>query len=150
MVFRPVLLALLLGFVASPAFAETPTKNIKPLPATPLPAAEPEVTGLVLDARGYNYTPRMSPRMFDDSAHNLLDGLSFDPDKVTSDGFACWVRSYNPQEEDPRVGKHPMFMKPVRIDGGDRLIFSAEDGAKLKAANAKDKFLERLRVLIIY
>lgn len=149
MVIRPVLLALALGLGAAPALAEAPAKS-KPVPVAPVPTSEPEVTGLVLDARGYSYSPCMSPRLFDDSARNLLDGLSFDPDKVMSDGFARWVRSYNPQEADPRVGKRPMFMKPMRVDGGDRLIFSAEDGAKLKAANSKDKFLERLRVLIIY
>ena len=144
---RPALLWLAtFAVMAPPALGSTPIK----LPASPVATTEPEVTGLVLDARGLHYQPCMSPHLYDDSAHNLLGGLSFDPEKVTSDGFAHWVRSVEPQEVVKRAGKHPLFLKPLRVEGGDRLVFSTEDGAELLAADAKSKFLERMRVLIIY
>lgn len=144
-------LALGLCLVALPAVAapKAPAPKAKPPVATPKPA-EPDVTGLVIDARDLDFAPRMSPAMFDDSAHNLLEGLTFDPDKVTSDGFARWVRSFDEQAGNPRVGAKPMVLKPVRVEGGDRLIFSNEDAAKLKAANSKDRFIDRMRILIVY
>lgn len=120
----------------------------KPPVVAPKPA-EPDVTGLVIDARDLDFEPCMSPHLFDDGAHNLLEGLSFDPEQVTNDGFARWVRSYDPAARNPRVGAKPMLLKPVRAEG-DRLVFSAEDAAKLKAANVKDRFLDRMRILIVY
>lgn len=125
----------------------TPAAGAEPSKPT---AAEAEVTGVVLDARGLNYEPRMSPRFFDDSAHDLLEGIPFDPDKVMSDGLARWTRAYNPDEPNPRTGKHPLVIKPMRVEGGERLVLSGPDAAKLKAANAKDKVLDRMRILIVY
>ncbi|HEY9857022.1 MAG TPA: hypothetical protein V6D05_14865 [Stenomitos sp.] len=146
---RPfALLSLGLCLVAMPAMA-APAPKSKPPAVAPKPV-EPDVTGLVIDARDLDYEPRMSPALYDDGAHNLLDGLSFDPEKVASDGFARWVRSYNPDEPNPRVGAKPMILKPLRVEGGDRLIFSAEDGSKLKVANSRDKFIDRMRILILY
>ncbi|HEY9897541.1 MAG TPA: hypothetical protein V6D00_00035 [Pantanalinema sp.] len=114
------------------------------------PAAEAEVTGVVLDARGLNYEPRMSPRFFDDSAHDLLEGIPFDPDKVLNDGLARWARAYDPAQPNARTGKNPLVIKPMRIEVGDRLVISGADAAKLKAANARDRILERMRILIVY
>lgn len=114
------------------------------------PAPEAEVTGVVLDTRGLNYEPRMSPRFFDDSAHDLLEGIPFDPDKVMSDGLARWTRAYDPSEPNARTGKNPLVIKAVRIEAGDRLVLSSADAAKLKAVNAKDKVLDRMRILIVY
>lgn len=149
---RPIAtLALGLCLVALPASAapKAPAPKAKPPVATPKPAV-PDVTGLVIDVRDLEYEPRMSPRLYDDGTHNLLEGMTFDPEKVTSDGFARWVRSYDAEEGNPRVGAKPMILKPVRVEGGDRLIFSNEDAAKLKAANGKDKFIDKMRVLIVY
>lgn len=141
-------LSLGLYLVALPAMAAPAPKQKLPIVA-PKPVA-PDVTGLVIDARDLDYEPCMSPRLYDESAHNLLEGLSFAPEKVTNDGFARWVRAYNPDEPNPRTGSKPLILKPTRIEGGDRLIFSTEDAARLKTANAKDKFLDRMRVLIVY
>lgn len=140
-----------LCLVAMPALAapKAPAPKAKPPVATPRPV-EPDVTGLVIDVRDLEYEPRMSPRMYDDGAHNLLEGIAFDPEKVTSDGFARWVRSYDETAGNPRVGNKPLVLKPVRVEGGDRLIFSSEDAARLKAANGKDRFIDRMRILIVY
>lgn len=145
-----MLATLLLGLClpALPVIA-APAPKAKPPAATPKPA-EPDVTGLVLDVRDLNYEPRMSPQLYDDSSHNLLDGISFDPEKVANDGFARWVRSYDPDQSNPRVGTKPILIKPVRVEGGDRLILSSDDAARLKNANTKDKFIDRMRVLIVY
>lgn len=126
-----------------------PAPKAKPSVAAPKPV-EPDVTGLVIDVRDLDYEPRMSPRLYDDSAHNLLEGIPLDPEKVAGDGFARWVRAYDPEEGNPRVGQKPMVLKPVRVEGGDRLIFSVEDAAKLMSANGKDKFVDRMRILIVY
>ncbi|MBO9539352.1 hypothetical protein J7643_02025 [bacterium] len=134
-----LILALAGACMLAPAAGAEPTK----------PAAD-EVTGLVLDTRGLNYEPRMSPRVYDDSAHDLLAGVPFDPDKVMNEGVARWVRAYDPEDPNPRTGSRPLILKPLRIEGGDRLVLSGADAAKLKAANSKDKILDRMRILIIY
>jgi hypothetical protein len=134
-------------FLAAPAWAQHTTKSS---PHGAAVSTEPSVTGVVIDTRGLNYEPRMSPRLFDDGAHNLLEGCSFDPDRVTNDGFARWVRAFNSDEDNPRVGKHPLVIKPVRLEAGDRLVFDATDSAKLRFANAKSKVIDRMRILIVY
>lgn len=136
-----------LALCSLPAFAGPAQPHVKPKPAVVVEAA---VTGLVIDTRGLNYEPRMSPHLYDDSAHNLLEGMTFDPEKVTSDGFARWVRVFNVQDANPRVGKRPLILKPLRVDSGDRLVFSAQDATALKAANAKDHFIDQMRILIVY
>lgn len=135
-------LAVALACITAPALAAEPAK--------PAGSTEPEVTGVVLDTRGLNFEPRMSPRFFDDSAHDLLEGIPFDPDKILTEGLARWTRSYDASEPNSRTGKAPLVIKPMRIEGGDRVVLSSADAAKLKAANAKDKVIERMRILIVY
>ncbi|MNY47172.1 hypothetical protein D3C86_1824180 [compost metagenome] len=67
-----------------------------------------------------------------------------------NEGLARWVRAYDPEDPNPRTGARPLVLKALRIEGGDRLVLSGADAAKLKAANAKDKILDRMRILIVY
>ncbi|MBU6429565.1 MAG: hypothetical protein KGR26_11170 [Cyanobacteria bacterium REEB65] len=147
--------ATLLSVQLAAVAARRPHVNLtrgKPAPplvsraATSIPA--PFYTGLIIDASDLHYEPRMSPKIYDDADHNILEGLTFDPDAVVAQGLAGWVRSA-PGPHWPRSGDHPLVVKAIRADG-DRLIVQQADGQTIRQADVHDHFLEDLKVMILY
>lgn len=124
-----------------------PGKPARKTEAKPRPF-KPLYTGLIIDATGLGFRPCMSPGLYDADGHNLLSGMSFDPDKVADDGLASWVHAI-PGPDWPRTGPHPLEVKAIGSQG-DRLVFSDADGAKIRQADAHDRFLEQLKVTVVY
>jgi hypothetical protein len=103
-------------------------------------------TGLVVDARGLDVKPALSPRLLDETGKALygIDCLSSDAKK--SAGVASYVKSLEEAKKSMRVGDRPLILKASKAQGSD-LVLSADDVKKLAENN--NSYLAQGRVVIV-
>jgi hypothetical protein len=115
---------------------------------------EPQVTGLIVDARGLDFLPSQSMRLFDPDGNQVYTPVTLGQDLnaafVGSEGTAAYATS----EEQARslvnrIGERPHRIRAIRTLGYD-LVISAEDAFSLRQMNATDGFLDRFAVVVIW
>ncbi|GAB4211111.1 MAG: hypothetical protein OHK0012_02970 [Synechococcales cyanobacterium] len=111
-------------------------------------------TGLIVDARGLDFEPSMSMRLFDPSGQQIY--TTVDPTQelntsyVASEGTAAYATSIEQAIGlTNRIGERPREVRALRTRGYD-LILSAEDAAQIVQANQRDRFLDNFRVVVIW
>jgi hypothetical protein len=118
------------------------------------PAAEPagaQATGLVVDARGSNFIPSLSPNI-----RRLRGGIVYpDPSarkSLMGEGrlVALFARDVDFALGHPRVGDRPLLVKGLRTWGETRTeIVLGQESAETVAALAKTDFFENAGVIIV-
>ncbi|MEN9203355.1 MAG: hypothetical protein Q6K80_11925 [Thermostichus sp. DG_1_6_bins_120] len=115
---------------------------------------QPQVTGLIVDARGLDFLPSQSMRLFDPDGNQVYTPLNLNQDLnaafVGSEGTAAYATS----EEQARslvnrIGERPHYIRAIRTLGYD-LVISAEDAFGLRQMNATDGFLDAFAVVVIW
>jgi hypothetical protein len=108
-------------------------------------------TGLVVDARGSNFIPSLSPNI-----RQLRGGIIY-PDKKARDSIlgdgnlvALFARNVDFAMRHPRVGERPLLIKGLRTWGDTRteIVLGEESAAKVVAL-AKADFFAGSRVIIV-
>jgi len=114
----------------------------------------PQVTGLLVDARGLDFLPSQSMRLLDPDGNPVYPPANLGQDLnvafVGSEGTAAYATS----EEQARllvnrIGERPYRIRAMRTLGYD-LVISAEDAFNLRQMNAVDGFLDRFAVVVIW
>jgi hypothetical protein len=115
---------------------------------------EPQVTGLIVDARGLDFLPSQSMRLLDPDGNPVYPPINLGQDLnaafVGSEGTAAYTTS----EEQARslvnrIGERPHRLRAMRTLGYD-LVISAEDAFNLRQMNASSGFLDRFAVVVIW
>ncbi|MEN9231257.1 MAG: hypothetical protein Q6L68_10150 [Thermostichus sp. DG02_5_bins_236] len=114
----------------------------------------PQTTGLIVDARGLDFLPSQSMRLFDPDGNQVYTPLNLSQDLnaafVGSEGTAAYATS----EEQARslvnrIGERPHRIRAIRTLGYD-LVITAEDAFSLRQMNAADGFLDAFAVVVIW
>lgn len=136
---------------AQPAPLPTPT----PLPSPKAVQTSGTPTGIVIDARGLNIQPAMSPAVFYMSSQGpkqvYIGDFKLDIDKVISQGIITYYPTLEAAKgAEGKVGENPLVVKAVGTQPGQiDLVISAEDAQKIVALNQSHKLLEELKVAAI-
>jgi hypothetical protein len=149
------------GIAASNANKPKPTPpNVAASPApAPLgsstrPAAGTlPYTGLVVDARGMNYAPCMSPKIWMSNNREVWGTLYSSSDFVNSVGIAAFVQSIEDAQKLPARGAPgQLVIKAVRTTDAGRcdVLVSDSDARLIFDANAKNGFLAEYKVTFLY
>jgi hypothetical protein len=113
-----------------------------------------QTTGLILDARGLDFQPSMSMRIFDPEGNQIYTTPGSHQDLntylVASQGTAAYATS----EEQARtllnrIGERPLMIEAVKTLGYD-LVVSNQDAWTLWQQNEADGFLDRYAVVVIW
>ncbi|MFL5320250.1 MAG: LPP20 family lipoprotein [Myxococcaceae bacterium] len=107
---------------------------------------EKKNTGLIVDARGLDVTPALSPRILDESGNTLYAADCVKDDAKKSSGVAGYTENLDNAKKDMRVGDKPLVLKAKAINGSD-VVLSAEDVKKLGEGN--NSYLAEGRVVIV-
>lgn len=116
-----------------------------------LKAEDKMPTGLVLDSRGSNFIPSMSPRI------RVLRGGIIYPNAQHGSSFkdhgqlvSLFTRDLNTATRHPRVGERPIVLKALRTFGSTRteIVLGKESSAELVALIDKG-FLDDAGVIIV-
>jgi hypothetical protein len=131
---------------------KTDMKDHKPVPFSKKPAAEDALyTGLVLDARGLQGRPAMSPKIFDENGAEVYGTLIVNKDYAMQQGICGYARDLTAAQSNPRVTNSPLTAKAISAQGTGMSEFkiSNDDAKKIRAAKENLTFLQKCRVMIV-
>lgn len=107
-------------------------------------------TGLVIDCRGMNINPVMSPVIKNADGTKIYGHVNLDYDKIIVNGMASYSADAYDQISQRRAGSNPLVVKAVRLDDiNANPVVSVADADKILAANAQDKFLNNCAVVFV-
>ena len=151
----------LLGDLAR-AVLPPPSDRLVSLPPTELPARDSVLallpggpyTGLVVDARGTQLRPSMSPRIVDDGGRVIFAAGHVDRALAVRSGLAGWERDLRRAILSERVGgepAHPFLVEVTGVSGPFRAdaVVRAGDATRLQLADLHGDFLSRGRVVFV-
>lgn len=132
------------------------TPPAAPGPPTPPAAAVPtsggEVfTGLVVDARGIQARPAMSPRIIDEDGQEIYGSLNVEREYAVQQGMSGYARDLTAAQSNPRVTNNPVSVKGVKTEGAGRsdIVIANADAAKVRSSGENLNFLKKCRVMIV-
>ena len=120
--------------------------------APPPPPPTPEIfTGLVIDARGLNVRPAITPKFLSEAGQEIYGSAVVDRVWAIREGMAGYAKDLSAAQSNDRVGRRPLVAKAVRTAGANKadVVLSNADAAKLLAAAENLSFLEKARVMIV-
>jgi hypothetical protein len=127
-------------------------KEHKPAPFSTKPAPKDEVyTGLVIDGRGLQARPAMSPKIFDEKGAEVYGTLIVKKDYAVSQGICGYARDMNAAQSNARVTANPLTVKAMSAQGAgmSEFVISMDDANKIRAAKENLTFLQKCRVMVV-
>ncbi len=122
-------------------------------PAAPMaPAPPPEVfTGLVIDARGIQARPAMSPRIIDEKGQEVYGSMNVEREYAVQQGMSGYARDLTAAQSNARVTNNPVSVKGIKTEGAGRsdIVIANADAEKLRASADNLSFLKKCRVMIV-
>ena len=140
--------------VAAPSTTATPVVT-PPAAATPTPVATPPApvvyTGMVVDARGIQARPAMSPRIFDEDGKEIYSSVNVEREYALKQGVSGYARDLTAAQSNQRVTANPLTVKALKTSGAGKadLIISNAEAQQIRAAEASAAFMKQCRVMIV-
>ena len=133
--------------------APTPvvTAPVAPAPVVTAPAAPSAYTGMVVDARGIQARPAMSPRVFDEDGKEVYGSANVDREYAVQQGMSGYARDLNAAQSNQRVTANPITVKALRSSGAGKsdLIISNADAQQIRSAGDNMTFMKKCRVMVV-
>jgi hypothetical protein len=124
-----------------------------PAPAAPGPAAPaPEVyTGLVVDARGIQARPAMSPRIIDENGKEVYGAMNVEREYAVQQGMSGYARDLTAAQSNPRVTNNPISVKGLKTAGPGRsdIVIATANADRIRAASDNLTFMKKCRIMIV-
>jgi len=128
-------------------------KDLRPPEAKPAAPAAPGVTytGMVIDARGIQARPAMSPRIFDEDGKEVYGSANVDREYAVQQGMSGYARDLTAAQSNQRVTNNPVTIKALKTSGAGKadLIISNADAQAIKASAENATFMKKCRVMIV-
>jgi len=120
-------------------------------PPTPPAVTGVVYTGMVIDARGIQARPAMSPRILDENGKEVYGSMNVDREYAVQQGMSGYARDLTAAQSNPRVTNNPVSLKGVKTEGPGRsdIIISTADAEKIRSASDNLSFLKKCRVMIV-
>jgi len=122
-----------------------------PIKARPTPAGGDIFTGLVVDARGLQARPAMSPKIVDESGAEVYGSLVVSKEYAVQQGVSGYARDLTAAQGNPRVTNNPVTVKGVSAEGAGKsdIKISSDDARKLRSVKENIDFMKKCRVMIV-
>ena len=136
--------------VETPAPAP-PAPPVAPPPAAPAPPAAVSYTGLVVDARGIQARPAMSPRIYDEDGKEVYGSANVDREYAVQQGMSGDARDLTAAQSNQRVTASPITVKGLKTGGAGRsdVVISNADAQLIRASSENASFMKKCRVMIV-
>ncbi|MEN6321446.1 MAG: hypothetical protein ABFD82_22205 [Syntrophaceae bacterium] len=148
--FSQVIIPKALDRRRSMAPPDIPSTPPPPPPVTPAPSAA-VYTGMVIDARGLQARPAMSPKVVDENGKEVYGSMNVDREYAVQQGMSGYARDLTAAQSNPRVTNNPVSIKGVKSEGPGKsdIVISNADAEKLRGASDNQLFLKKCRVMIV-
>ncbi len=124
----------------------------KPLPFSKRYAPKDEAyTGLVIDGRGLQARPAMSPKIFDENGSEVYGTLIVNKTYAMQQGICGYARDLTAAQSNARVTNSPLTVKAVRAQGAgmSEFVISNDDAKLIRSAKQNLAFLQKCRVMVV-
>jgi len=110
-----------------------------------------DFTGLIIDCRGLDVKPSMSPKVYDPDGLEVYGTLQVSPDYAIEVGIAAYPRTMEQALKSPRAGAHPLVVKAVGSGPKYKtdVVVSAADAQRIREADSRSGFLSQCKVCIL-
>jgi hypothetical protein len=111
-------------------------------------------TGLIVDARGFDLRPTMSPRIIDTTGRVIYSAEQVDRSYAVEMGVVGYDKDIERAAKGDRMGgkdAHPFIIEAEDVSGlfnGD-VVLSEDSGIRVRMADMEGDFLSRCRVTFI-
>jgi hypothetical protein len=130
---------------------------VEPAPSAPAvtapaaPAAPVAYTGMVVDARGIQARPAMSPRVYDEDGKEVYGSANVDREYAVQQGMSGYARDLTAAQSNQRVTASPITVKALRTNGPGKsdLIISNADAQQIRASAENMTFMKKCRVMVV-
>lgn len=128
---------------------ETPEAPV-PEPAAPKNMSK-GYTGLVLDARGLNGRPALSPKIFDESGEEVYGSAYVSREFAVQHCMAGYAVDLPEAKMNPRIADTPFTVKGLRTTApnGCEFVISHSDAADIRSSSQNLSFLRKCQVIIV-
>ena len=104
-------------------------------------------TGLIVDCRGMQLHPAMSPVIRDAGGAPIYGYHNLDSAKVIANGMAAYATR---EDMTARAGSHPLTVRAVRLENHNaNPVLSVEDASRVLVENRASGFLDRCAVVFL-
>jgi len=131
-------------------------KSIQSIPAIRQPQVSPGAqgeayTGLVVDTRGFQVKPAMSPKIVDEDGNEVYGSSYVSRDYAINQGMAGYAKDLTSAQTNDRVTNNPFTVKGIKTaDTGDSdIVISNADAARIKGSADNLTFLQKCRVMVV-
>ncbi|HVO67453.1 MAG TPA: hypothetical protein VMT12_13335 [Syntrophales bacterium] len=132
----------------TPPAAPPPAVAPPDAPAAPVPVV---YTGMVVDARGLQARPAMSPKIIDENGKEVYGSMNIDRAYAVQQGMSGYARDLTAAQSNPRVTNNPVSVKGIKTEGPGKsdIVISNADAEKIRSASDNLTFLKKCRVMIV-
>ncbi len=108
-------------------------------------------TGLVVDARGLDAKPAMSPRVLDENGQEVYGAAFVSREYAVQQGMSGYSKNIDTATENQRVTKNPLIVKAIKTEGPGKtdFIINNTEASNLRGAPENLSFLKQCRVIIV-
>lgn len=108
-------------------------------------------TGLIIDARGFDVQPAMSPRIYDASGREVYGTMNVDPGYAEETGIMGYMGTIRAALTTPRVGRRPLVIRAIGTPDAFRryITISDADAERVRAENRESRFLKNCAVTVV-
>jgi hypothetical protein len=131
-------------------------KSIQSIPTIRQPQVSPGAqgeayTGLVVDTRGFQVKPAMSPKIVDEDGNEVYGSSYVSRDYAINQGMAGYAKDLTSAQTNDRVTNNPFTVKGIKTaDTGDSdIVISNADAARIKGSADNLTFLQKCRVMVV-
>jgi hypothetical protein len=120
-------------------------------PSAPPASSGPAYTGMVVDARGMQTRPAMSPKILDENGREVYGSVIVDREFAVQQGMSGYARDLTSAQNNARVTNNPLTVKGIKAQGPGKsdIIISNADAAALRSAADNLSFMKKCRVMIV-
>jgi hypothetical protein len=153
--FSKIIIPMVLEKKPEAAPPAAPTAPAAPAPTAPVPVAPARApvvyTGMVVDARGLQARPAMSPKVIDESGKEVYGSVNVDREYAVQQGMSGYARDLTAAQSNPRVTNNPISIKGIKTEGPGRsdVVISNADAEKIRGTLDNLTFLKKCRVMIV-
>ena len=138
--------------MAKPHAVPAPTESV-PVPAVKAsesPSAPVVYTGMIVDARGIQARPAISPRIFDEDGKEVYSLANVDREYAEKQEISGYTRDLTAAQINQRVA-NPITVKAVRTSGPGKsdIIISTADAKQIRASAETMTFMKKCRVIVV-
>lgn len=115
------------------------------------PSSGAVYTGMVVDARGMQTRPAMSPKILDENGSEVYGSVIVEREFAVQQGMSGYARDLTSAQGNQRVTNNPLTVKAIRAQGAGKsdIIISNADAAALRSAADNLSFMKKCRVMIV-